>query len=692
MLMMHMHDVGSGGDGEIMKRFDIMTRFVGEGLLHSDDNEKQHSSSSSEEIKAIEQSGAIKQLDNTMYDQLVSTEFSVGGFDDMHHVDDDSHRSFAKMNGGNDPSQIPRLSRSPTHHRASSKQVGDERVPHNNRFGTDQVGLVDEKSLTAEYEEFEKRCQAAKYLLLNAATDDNVSTKDADSKHPAVQLSTCKDFHVDRPIAKKSNLRRSVKSTKTIVAEDVAINESLLESHRGNNVTHGRNSDGDNASNSNTTRRRSSLAKDNVIVESHSAIRRNKDAKLRWSSDGVATSLRTVKAPSTLRKATRRQSLPSASDMRMMYPISSIQRKQNSSTTKKVTSPNLLSSSEPAKKRSLTLIHTNSSLKKRKVVTVVDLFGESDSLFGCEIKPRPKTPRGVEKDKNSALKSTAREGRASTAISSDVAPKLIAKPQTVRFSNGGNKVRSRNDMSETTAATVGSPIATPLSRQPNSKRSNSIEERGRIPSSRVSDIESNIYRIDTTPVNLGNNIDLAETLDDLSVSSTGGASCDFGNDDDDVTHQDAIAQPMHDVYFGQEEHATANALPTLIEYPPSNDYQHLHDTYFGQESVIDNDTDDEEYSDVQLQTHGIYFGLDDNNSVLSIQSEVGIISWFELYATISFHDYYFGQETYSDMAIVGMINLEQQTMPMKKKSPRCVVQWKPVWVMVLFAWIITRTL
>jgi hypothetical protein len=628
-----------------------------------------------------------------MYDQLVSTEFSVGGFDDMHHVDDDSHRSFAKMNGGNDPSQIPRLSRSPTHHRASSKQVGDERVPHNNRFGTDQVGLVDEKSLTAEYEEFEKRCQAAKYLLLNAATDDNVSTKDADSKHPAVQLSTCKDFHVDRPIVKKSNLRRSVKSTKTIVAEDVAINESLLESRRGNNVTQRRNSDGDNANNANTTRRRSTIAKDNVIVESHSASRRNMDAKQRWSSDGVATSLRTVKAPSTLRKATRRQSLPSASDMRMMYPISSIQRKQNSSTTKKVTSPNLLSSSEPAKKRSLTLIHTNSSLKKRKVVTVADLFGESDSLFGCEIKPRPKTPRGVEKDKNSSTKSTAREGhRASTAISSDVAPKRIAKPQTVRFSNGGNKVWSRNDMSETTAANFGSPIATTLSRQPNSKRSNSIEERGRIPSSRVSDIESIINRIDTTPVNLGNNIDLAETLDDLSINSTGGASCDFGNDNDDVTHQEVIAQPMHDVYFGQEDHATANALPTMIEYPPSNDYQHLHDTYFGQESVIDNDTDDEEYSDVQLQTHGIYFGLDDNNSVLSNQSEVGVISWFELYATISFHDYYFGQEIYCDVDVGGMMHPEQQVMTRRKKSPRCVVQWKPVWVMVLFAWIITRTL
>ena len=673
MLLKHKHDVGSD-DGEIMKRFDIMTYFVGEEeSLHSD-NEKHHSTSSSivqanrnanEEKEVSEYPGGMKQLD--------STEFTVGGFNDVHDHDDDHHAD-AKMNGGNKSSTtVPTLSCSPTHHHTSSKQFGDATVLPNDRFGTDQIG-VDEKSLIVEYEEFEKRCQAAKYLLLNAF-DDNNSKKDADSKYSGAQLSTVRDFNVDRQTTKRSILRRSVKSTKTIVAENGASNELLLESHRGNNATQRRNGDGDDASDSITTRRRSSTAKDSVI-ESQSESRGGKDAKQRWSSDGIATSIRTVKAPSTLRKATRR-SLPSASDMRMKQLTSSMQRQQSLLTTIKVTSTNLSSSSESTKKRSLTLIHTNSSVKKRKVVTVVDLFGESDSLFGCEIKPRPKTHHVIDKDKISSTKSNTRKGRASTAVSSDVDPKRIGNPQTVRFSNGGNKVLRGNNVSETTAAPVyDSTIATPLSRRPNAKRSISVEERDDL--------------IDTTPVKQGNNIDLAETFDDLSISSTGGATCDFGNDDD-VTHQEAIAQSMYDVYFGQDDdHVTGNAHPTMIEYSPSNHYQNLHDTYFGQESVIDdNDTDDEEYSAMQLRTHGIYFGLDDN---LSNQSEVGVISWFELYATIPFHDYYFGQETYCDVDVGGMMHLEQQMILTKKKSPRCVVQWKLVWVMVLFAWIITRTL
>lgn len=672
-LMKHIHDVGSD-DGEIMKRFDIMTCFVGEEESVHSDNEKQHSTTSSSIIQADEKEASG--LDSTVNDQLVSTKFSAGSFDDVYNGDDDSHHTNTKMNGGNESStnnKIPSLSRSPTHYHTSSKQDGDESVIHNDRAGMDQVG-VDEKPLAVQYEEFEKRCQASKYLLLNSATDDIDSKRDADSKYHDAQLSTNKDFHLDRPIIKRSILRRSQKSTKTIVAENVAIDESLLESHRGNNATQRRNSDGDDASNSNTTRRRSSTAKGSVIVESQSASRKNKGTKQIWSSDGVATSICTAKAPSTLRKATRRQSLPSASDVRMKQLTSSMQRQQSLSTTIKVTSTNLLTSSESTKKRSLTLIHTNSSVKKRKVVTVVDLFGESDSLFGCEIKPRPKTPRVKDRDKISSTKSNTREGCAFTANSQDVDLKRIGNPQTVRFVNEGNI--ARNNVSESTA--VGSSIATPLLRGPNAKRVISVEEHNN--------------RIETTIVNLGNNIDLAETLDDLSISSNGGASCDFGSYDD-VTHQEAIAQSMYDVYFGQEDdHVTVNALPAMIEYPPSNDYQHLHDVYFGQESVIDDDTDDEEYSAVQLRTHGIHFGLDDNSSVSSNQSEVGAISWFELYATISFHDYYFGQEMYSDVTVGDMMNLEQQTMQTKTISPRCVVKWKPVWVMVLFAWIITRTL
>lgn len=673
--MKHIHDVGSD-DGEIMKRFDIMTCFVGEEeSLHSD-NEKHHSTSSSivqanrnanEEKEVSEYPVGMKQLD--------SAEFTVGGFNDVHDYDDDHHAD-AKMNGGNKSSTtVPTLSRSPTHHHKSSKQFGDATVLPNDRFGTDQIG-VDEKSLIVEYEEFEKRCQAAKYLLLNAF-DDNNSKKDADSKYSGAQLSTVRDFNVDRQTTKMSILRRSVKSTKTIVAENVASNESLLESHHGNNTTQRQNSDGDDASDSNTTRRGSSTAKGSVIVESQSASRKNKGTKQRWSSDGVPSSLRTAKAPSTLRKATRRQSLPSASDVRMKQPTSSMQRQQRLSTTIKVTSTNLSSSSESTKKRSLTLIHANSLVKKRKVVTVVDLFGESDSHFGCQIKHRPKTPRVIDKDKISSTKSNTRKGRASTAVSSDVDPKRIGNHQTLRFSNGGNKVLRGNNVSETTSAPVyDSTIATLLSRRPNAKRSISVDLRDDL--------------IDTTPVKQGNNIDLAETFDDLSISSTGGATCDFGNNDD-VTHQEAIAQSMYDVYFGQDDdHVTGNAHPTMIEYPPSNHYQNLHDTYFGQESVIDdNDSDAEEYSAMQLRTHGIYFGLDDN---LSNQSEVGVISWFELYATIPFHDYYFGQETYCEVEVGGMMHLEQQMILTKKKSPRCVVQWKPVWVMVLFAWIITQTL
>jgi len=341
------------------------------------------------------------------------------------------------------------LSRSFSLHDESSKQDGEDVVLHDDQIDEDQIffeactGGETEMTLTAAYEEFEKRRKTLESLLLSAV-DVNVLIKDADRKltdwPPSDRLSpvaTRKDG--DKPVPIKGggefscNLRRH--NMKMIIGEEDVIDESIVSSRRGT------------------------------------------DARHRWSSDGVSNVFRT--SPS-LQKSMRRRSLPSKTDTRVKQMARTKKQKDRAfdinmieATVDMVTANDLLESETllrrkksdfemgaaskhsnfiTEKKRKVECTNLNSSMKKRKVMAVVDLFGETDSLFGCKIIKTPGVRKETHTGKKSKLKD-ARESNTSTINSNYIKPTKVGKQQSGQssrqFRNAGEKCGPRNGENST---------------------------------------------------------------------------------------------------------------------------------------------------------------------------------------------------------------------------------------------------
>ena len=351
------------------------------------------------------------------------------------------------------------LSCSLTLHDESSKQDGEDVVLHDDQIDEDQVFFEactegeTEMTLTDAYEEFEKRRQTLESLL-PSAVDDNVLIKDADRKladSPPSNIlnpvATRKDG--DKPVTSKGgdeiscNLRR--RNIKMITEEEDVIDESLLSSRRGT------------------------------------------AARQRWSSDGVSNIFRTVETSPSLQKSMRRRSLPSITDTRVKQMVRTKKHKDRSLGTNMIeatidmaNASDLLESETllhrktyhfemgaaskhsnfvTEKKRKVECTNLNSPRKKRKVTAVVDLFGETDSLFGCKI---IKTP-GVRKETHSGKKSNLKDARGSNTtminshyIKSTKVGKHQSGQSSRQFRNTGEKCGPRNAATSTSTERVHS--------------------------------------------------------------------------------------------------------------------------------------------------------------------------------------------------------------------------------------------
>jgi len=351
------------------------------------------------------------------------------------------------------------LSRSLTLHDESSEQDGEDVVLHDDQIDEDQVFFEactegeTEMTLTAAYEEFEKRRQTLESLLPRAV-DDNVLIKDADMKladSPPSNIlnpvATRKDG--DKPITSKGggeiscNLRRH--NMKMITGEEDVIDESLLSSRRGITARH------------------------------------------RWSSDGVSNIFRTVETSPSLQKSMRRRSLPSITVTRVKQMVRTKKHMDRAFGTNMIeatidmaNTSDLLESETllhrkkshfemgaaskhsnfiTEKKRKVECTNLNSSRKKRKVTAVVDLFGDTDSLFGCKIIKSP----GVRKELHSGKKSNLKDARESNTTmnnSNYIKSTKVGKQQigqsNRQFRNTGEKCGPRNAANSTSTERVHS--------------------------------------------------------------------------------------------------------------------------------------------------------------------------------------------------------------------------------------------
>ena len=564
------------------------------------------------------------------------------------------------------------------------------------------------------------------------------------------------------------------------------------------------------------------LLKENIINEAVMASRRCEVARRRWSNDSCSARLHAVP---TQQQITSRRSLPTTLDTRTVLDTNMVEATEDKVAAAHLhESVNVLcrNNSElkigattkhlhpfTAKKRTVTSIDLSSSIKKRKMAVVADLFGETDSLFGCKIIEPPGT-RKKKRCKKTSNKKNGRESNTS-AIKSDydepkrVGKNLDVKPKSHSAIARGNRmrqssanpasierlysfqrlhsfqgilfregndgennhaaegegqsrrsdrarkqtmfchqnvfevgIRNVNDNYDDVASSDGTTAVrrkssrftacrgekeysadsiavlqkssgptgckgiwkkkrrdrcqqSPRCSSPNGHSSTAtagkeemvakINEPSDNDDTNVAVVGS-LRHYQSYTVDIHENVDVADGIsDDQSINTAGGAACFFESHNDEKS---ASVQPLHDIYFGlEDEHSTAEYSFSMLEYN-LNESQIFHDVYFGRESVVEND-DEEDYP--RFPTHGVYFGLDDAHSL--DESQLSMISLTEPRAEIPFHDLYFGQETYYE-EVTGPLHNESETV--RTRIPRCTIRSKPLFVMALLAAMLSRAL
>eukprot|EP00578_Thalassiosira_sp_NH16_P012255 CAMPEP_0181119062 /NCGR_PEP_ID=MMETSP1071-20121207/23405_1 /TAXON_ID=35127 /ORGANISM="Thalassiosira sp., Strain NH16" /LENGTH=339 /DNA_ID=CAMNT_0023203591 /DNA_START=75 /DNA_END=1094 /DNA_ORIENTATION=- len=172
----------------------------------------------------------------------------------------------------------------------------------------------------------------------------------------------------------------------------------------------------------------------------------------------------------------------------------------------------------------------------------------------------------------------------------------------------------------------------------------------------------------------------------IHVNDNPGTSCSFGTCNSAHEDSGAIipndnasnAQSSYDFSFGREK--------GQLEQLPVPDF---HDCccYYDQETGLESEAENDKRSPCQ-PLYGVYFGLDENDSSLQSQLEMGSLSYSTMNQSILFHDYYFGKEgdiKSNDPTVAAMI-------------PRCTMQSKPLSSLglklgvLIFAGIMSRAL
>ena len=528
------------------------------------------------------------------------------------------------------------------------------------------------ETLTAAYEDFEKNRKTTQ-LGSGAPKDDKKKPRTSKNNKSSTKK------HVGKVV---SNRRLSL-NRKVIIVEDDVIDESLLGSRPGRDARRRRNSTGnlDFRKKQDTVMRKNRLSLPSVAVSKKSV----KEPKKRQS---VAVRTDTSKKPAIKAKTSDRvPSLPtppkSEPPTRKEKKKSILKSKRRATISQDVptSKDRLVDSTATKKKKKRVSLNPRLSVAKSKKVEVVDLFGDGDdnTLFGCDVLSYAKTPnsrkdnsRLLEKyTKRPSLKPSGRttpfKSKASVVMRSSVEePKRSVKSR----SNYRTTINTRE-----TRTLKNSEIL-------NTSRTKRVENRAVVQTETLAELQNDIQN---------GSVLRNEVTEDLSVQSTG---CSFGSYNHDETETEvtelSYMQPLHDVYYGHESSQTEFfGCSWVAESSIDEHFQPFHDYYIAQESVVTEEEDEEE--SVCL-LHGVYFGLDDNDS--NGETELEFCSLIDedetLNQSIYFHDCYYGKEH-----CIIEDDEEENTQGQENKVgaariPRRHVQSRPLFVMALFAAMLSR--
>jgi hypothetical protein len=145
--------------------------------------------------------------------------------------------------------------------------------------------------------------------------------------------------------------------------------------------------------------------------------------------------------------------------------------------------------------------------------------------------------------------------------------------------------------------------------------------------------------------------------------------------------------PPHSIYFGLRDDSDSSmhsnlGIKSLANPTTCTDSQPFHDHYYGQEKIIGLGSADQ-YACQSLRC--VCFGLHDDSSDSSVQSLLDFVSLTSPTFHVPYYDYYLGQEDY---LIEDNNNVNDETEKVVR-TPRCVVQSQPLFVLVLLAGILS---
>ena len=264
----------------------------------------------------------------------------------------------------------------------------------------------------------------------------------------------------------------------------------------------------------------------------------------------------------------------------------------------------------------------DSAAKKARAVTVIDLFDETESLFGCAVISHANADHRKSRsneDRNRTDQNEARSGIAFDSPGDNL--ERSSNLHTTIFDDGEDSLK------ESSNADVTHPFTYDDTNDQLDGTKDGVEE-----------------------------VISADVLDNtFSISSNCGASFSIGSNKDDQTENKAtlsetvlVNQPFFDVYFGREDSQSTLFLMESTDASLVVESQPFHDHYYGRES--DHGTAAEESSSFQ-PPHRIYFGLRDGSDS-SMHSNLEMSSLIDLPSCVSsqpFHDHYYGQESFNGL-------------------------------------------
>ncbi len=398
-------------------------------------------------------------------------------------------------------------------------------------------------------------------------------------------------------------------------------------------------------------------------------------------------------------KTVRKRSLPS--DTKMTITQKRLRRTSDICVSRTVTNHDK-SHSRKAKIKSVrratfpttsSVRDLKSATKKPKEVVVVDLFGEAESLFGCNVLSYATLDHSRKVIATLNLLKIVEPARVSQKHHDhSTSLRFVSSDENVGCIRDANTSEKCDDASNYSSKAAQAPHIETITRLVDMDDTNNDQlDHTEVPASYSFEHDNNDQADEvegTRAQNVAASAAQREpeqsmllypspTTTTISSIMKSQSFNDLYDDEDE-----SALHPLHGEYFVQgndgDDSSSVRNPATFTESLP------LHDHYYGQESFIGtHDADDYDWQ----PPHSVFFGqYDDDNS--SVRSQLEFISLINPATTIPYYDYYFGQEAYLTEDDI----MNETNKAVAGRIPRYFVQSQPLLVIVLLAGMLSGAL